>query len=83
MSRILLGLLSNAHLLQEQHGVFPGGWRRLPLHPHWSQGDVLQDGEVGKQVELLEHHPHPFTNALDLPGICFGVEAKPQHIKMA
>ena len=30
------------------------------------QGDVLPDGHVGKQVEVLEHHAHLLAHLVDL-----------------
>jgi hypothetical protein len=37
-----------------------------PAHPDRGQDEVLEHGQVGKQVELLEHHAHLAADLLDL-----------------
>src|SRR3954454_5105177 len=62
----LVACSGNAHPLQIFHR------RRLSLdlrrlaHQDRRQGAVLQDGEVGKQVEVLKHHANLASDGLDI-----------------
>jgi hypothetical protein len=62
----LLGLFGDAHLLQVIHGgLFRLFLRRL-AHPYRPQGEVLEDGQVRKEVEVLEDHAHLGANLFDI-----------------
>ena len=66
LSRILMGLLGNAHALQEFHGHFFRFLLRPLEHVDGSQSYVFQHREVREQVELLEHHPHLTPDLFDV-----------------
>ena len=62
----LMGLLGNADPLQQGHRLV----QHLPFgafaHQDRCQGEVIEYGEMGEQVELLEYHPHLAPNRIDL-----------------
>ena len=43
--------------------------KRPLLHLHRCKGDVVEDREMGKQIELLKHHAHPTADRPHL-GLC-------------
>ena len=66
LPRVLVGLLGNAHALEEMHGDFLGLALGHLAYPHRRQGAVLQHGEMREQVEVLEHHADYTANRLDV-----------------
>src|SRR5690606_15443960 len=42
---------------------------RNPSHQHWRQHAILQHGHVGKEVEMLEHHPDFAADLVDIADI--------------
>ena len=66
LARVFLRLLGNVHALQVLHGGLLGLGARHLLHPHRSKAQVVEHGEVGKQVEALEHHADFGADLVDL-----------------
>ena len=58
LARIGVGLLGYAHPGELAHGHLGGFGLGAAPDLALGQGDVLDDGQVGEQVELLEHHSH-------------------------
>ena len=54
----LVGVVGQAHPLQQRQRLLARLRGRGAPDLARRQGDVVEDGEVGEQVELLEHHPH-------------------------
>src|SRR5215216_3545664 len=59
-------LLGQPDALQQPVGPLAGGRLLQPLHLDRRHGQVLHDGLVGEQVELLEHHPDLRAHAVDV-----------------
>ncbi|CDX20985.1 6-pyruvoyl-tetrahydropterin synthase [Mesorhizobium plurifarium] len=66
LARILMRLIRYPDLLEEMHGYLSG----LPFwylaDPDRGEGAVLEDSQVWKEIEVLEHHPDFATDFLDL-----------------
>ena len=58
-------LFANAHTLELRHGQFLGGVGRHSCDLDGCQRQVVQNAQVGKQVELLKHHAHFLANLVD------------------
>jgi hypothetical protein len=56
LARIFVRLLGDAHALQIEHRGFFGFGLGHFAHPDRRQRQVLQHGQMRKQVEVLEHH---------------------------
>ncbi len=50
--------IAKAHALEERERALLHGRASLPANVQRRQADVLQHGEMGKEVESLEHHAH-------------------------
>ena len=61
-----VGLVRQAHPLQQLQGLFVGLGLGHQLQFGGGQGDVLLYGHVGEQVELLEHHAHAGPQLVDV-----------------
>src|SRR5581483_1138974 len=66
LARILAGLLRDAHPFEVVARGVLGLLARQLAHPDRRQGQVLQHGQVGEQVELLEHHADLAADRLDV-----------------
>ena len=55
---VLLRLFLNAHLLVSPAPAAPPPPWPL-LHLHRCKGDVVEDREMGEEIEPLKHHAHP------------------------
>ena len=53
-----IGAILQAHTVQQLQGLFLGGGLVHVLYLDGGNGQVFQNGFVGKQVEMLEHHAH-------------------------
>ena len=53
-----VGLILQTHAAQQVQGRFIGLLLGHQTGTHRGQGDILPDGHIGKQVEMLEHHAH-------------------------
>ncbi|MNM44339.1 hypothetical protein D3C81_552330 [compost metagenome] len=63
--RVLVGMGQQADLVQQRIGTMLAQFARLAVVPR-CQGDVVENGAVREQVEVLEHHadvPHAFAQA--------------------
>ena len=69
LSRILAGLLVDAHPLQQFERLALHFSFGPPAHQHRRQGEVVEHGQVRKQVELLKHHPYFAADGIDLAHI--------------
>ena len=66
LSRKLAGLLGDSHPFQVLHGRLFRFALRTPAYPHGRQGAILQYRQMGKQVEVLEHHAHFTPYGIDV-----------------
>ena len=64
-----LGLVGQTHLFQQLHGLSLRLVLRHAVYLAGGQGDVLQHGEMGENIELLEHH----ADALAVPAQVLGL----------
>src|SRR5436305_2996507 len=66
LAGIFLGLLRNAHALEIEHGGLLRLLLRHLAHPDRREGKILQDREMGEEVELLKHHADLAADRLDV-----------------
>ena len=66
LSGILVRLLGDVHPLEIAHGDGLGLLARHLAYPDRGKGQVLEDGQVREQVEVLEHHADLAADALDV-----------------
>src|SRR5688572_11263820 len=66
LARILVRLLWNLHALEVVHRHLFRFLLRHLAYPDRRQGQVLDDGQVREQVEVLEHHPDFAAHLVDL-----------------
>ena len=66
LSGELLGLLGDLDPLEILHGDRFGFDLWGFAHPDWRQGAILENGEVGEEVEGLEHHADFATHRIDI-----------------
>ena len=83
LCRVLLCLLLNPHLLQQLQRPLLHLRLRTLLHLHRREGDVLEDREMGEQVELLKHHSHPTADRPHLRISMGGIQTHPKNIEGA
>ena len=81
LRRVLVGLLANPHLIKKLHRPLLGRRLGTLLHLDRGKGDVVENGKVRKQVELLKHHPHALANRPHLTFTMGGIQGNPEHIK--
>jgi hypothetical protein len=55
---VIVGPVSQAHALEQRHGLLLGLRLGDFFDPDGRHGQVIQHGLVGEQVEMLEHHAH-------------------------
>jgi len=72
---VLAGLLGDAHLREQLHPELLGGRLAHPSHLTRCERDVVQHGEVGEQVELLEHHARLPPHLLDVAQVAGQLDA--------
>ena len=61
-----IGLFLQTYPLQQLHGFLVGLRLGHQARAHGSQGDVFQNGHVGEQVKVLEHHAHLPAHLVDV-----------------
>ncbi len=61
-----VGAVPQANTVQKGQGLLLRLLLGHLLHLHGGKGHVLQDGQVGEQVEVLEHHPHLLAVVVDV-----------------
>ena len=66
LGRILFRLLGNLYPLQVLHGGVLGILAGHFAHPDGTQGEVVQHGQMRKQIEVLEHHADFTPDQLDV-----------------
>ena len=66
LAGVLASLSRNADPLEQLHAVSLGLGLRDPPHLSWSQGDVVENGHMGEEVERLEDHAGLTSNLLDI-----------------
>ena len=66
LAGVLVGLLGDAHPFQQTHRRLLGLGPGLVADPDRRQGDVGQHGQVGEEVELLEHHSDLPSDGVDV-----------------
>ena len=76
-------MLANPHLIKQlDRPLFRRSLGPL-LHLHRRQGDVVEDREMGEQVELLKHHADAAANVPHRPLGVGSIQTDAQHIKLA
>ena len=80
---IFASLFHDPHLGEKGHGLLLRLAACLVLHPDGCKGDVVEDGEVGKQVELLKHHAHPPADPLNLAWIGIAGEPESENLDLS
>ncbi len=73
--RIGVGLVGQAHLVEQRHRLFPGFGLAGALELHRRQHAVLERRQVREQVELLEHEADAGTQRVHVKA--FGVDVTP------
>jgi len=66
LARVFFGLLGDLNLFQVVHGLFFRFLLGNLSHPYRAEGQVVQDCQVRKQIEVLEYHAHFCTDLLDV-----------------
>ena len=66
LAGIFVGLLRNLDAGEEVHRALLGLLLRHLAHPDRRQGAVLEDGQMWKEVEVLEHHANLGTDPVDV-----------------
>ena len=61
-----IGPVSQAHPGQQPQRLSVGLGLGHPLGAHRRQGDILADGHVGEEIEVLEHHAHLAADGVDV-----------------
>ena len=69
LAGVLPGLLGNPDPVEELHGAIAGVRGGHPEHPGRAQHAVVEHGEVGEEVELLEHHPDLAADPREVRGV--------------
>src|SRR5215467_3760196 len=75
LSWIFVGLLGNLHPAEVLHGDVFGLAARHLLHPNRSQAEIVEDGQVRKQVKALKHHPDLGADLIDLADVVGELDA--------
>ena len=67
-----VGLVGQAHTGQQLVGALGNGFLVLQLEQTGGQFQVLLHGQVGEEVEVLEHHAHLLANTVDVGFVHLG-----------
>jgi len=73
-------LAFQAHPIQQHLGLVLGGATRRLEQFAAGEREVVHDGEVGEEIELLEDHPHALTDSVEIRGSIGDVMPFDHHV---